>query len=177
MNLAPATISGRRSIIAIFVILSLLVLTSCNKPVPPVPSDPLATCLPKDESDSRVRLAIVQFDAGKDETQVRVVAYAGAEPAEFALPVYYLSRGRWLIGEKNRSYLVDAQCRQYSLHDRHDAKWTDAPPDGVVKLKPGAAFETVLDYPPLPPNTTRGALIYGAYVIPFSILPSATRRP
>ena len=144
-------------------------ITACNKPPPP-PVDRLASCLPTTEPSDNVRIAIVEFDHGKDETRVRVVAYAAAEPAILALPVYHTSRGRWLIDEKERSYLLDPQCRQYNLHDRHDAKWTDAPPDGRVTLKPGIAFETVLDFPPLPAGTTRGALVYGAHVIPFSTL-------
>lgn len=167
MNLGP---TARTLILTAIAITDVISLTACSAPAPPPPSDRLSTCLPQDESEGKARFAIVHFDAGKDETRVTVVAYAGAVPAVFALPVYYTSRGRWLIGERERSYLVDPQCRQYNLHDRHDAKWTDAPADGIVTLKPGAAFETVLDYPPLPPDTTRGALVYGPYVLPFSTL-------
>ena len=145
-------------------------LLSCNRPnpVPPPKVDRLAACAPKSSADDKVRLALVDIEAGKDETRIRIVAYAGAEVGIFPLPVYYLSRGRWLIGEDQRSYLLDEQCRQYNLHDRHDAKWTAETPEGKITLKPGTAFETVLDFPPRPPNTTRGVLVYGSYVIPFS---------
>jgi hypothetical protein len=176
MNIARRALNHWHLRHVILLVLNAVVLISCSKPAPPPAVDRLATCLPVTESDEKVRLAIEDVYAGKDETRVRVVAYAGAEPGVFALPVYYLSRGRWLIAEKDRSYILDPQCRQYNLHDRHDAKWTDAPPDGKVTLKPGTAFETVLDFPPLAPNTTRGVLVYGSYVIPFSALPSESSK-
>ena len=173
MRLAHCRSSSRTCLAAILLSLAVLLSSSCNKPSGPIPPvDRLSSCLPKTEGDGKVRLSIVAFENGKDEARVRVVFYSGADSAGFALPVYYTSRGKWLIDEKDRAYLVDPQCRQFSLHDRHDAKWTDAPPDGKVTLKPGAAFETVLDFPPLPPNTTHGALVYGPHVVPFSLLPS-----
>lgn len=152
--------------------LLFVLLTGCNRGEP-APTDRLSTCLPKFEVPGSLRIAISQFEHRSDETRVRIVAYAVAEPAQFALPVYYMSRGRWLIDEKERSYLLDAQCRQYNLHDRHDATGTDAPPDGRMTLKPGTSFETTLDFPPLPASTTHGVLVYGPHVIPFSILPAA----
>ena len=178
MNIALRAFNRCHVRLGMVLVLNAFVLISCSKPAPApsTPVDPLATCLPVNAPDEKVRLAIEDVYAGKDETRVRVVAYAGSEPGVFALPVYYLSRGRWLIAEKERSYILDPQCRQYNLHDRHDAKWTDAPPDGKVTLKPGTAFETVLDFPPLAPNTTRGVLVYGSYVLPFSTLPSESSK-
>ncbi len=153
-----------------------LILSGCSRSAPPRP-EPLSSCLPLAEPEGTLRIAISLFEHGRDKTSVRIVAYAVTEPADFALPVYYLSRGRWLIDEKYRSYLLDSDCREYKLLDRHDPPGTDAPPDGRMKLDPGAAFETTLEFPSLPASTRNGVLVYAGRIVPFSLLPANPVSP
>ncbi len=158
--------------IRILLLLGLLLSGCSRSSAPPPRPEPLASCLPESEPEGNLRIAISSFNRGADKTRVRIVAYAVAEPADFALPVYYMSRGRWTVDENYRAYLLDAECREYKLQDRHDAAGTDAPPDGRMKLKPGNSFETTLDFPSLPAKTRNGVLVYGRRIIPFFVLPS-----
>ncbi|MEP7270217.1 MAG: hypothetical protein ABI882_01875 [Acidobacteriota bacterium] len=157
--------------IRILLLLGLL-LSACSRSSAPPRPEPLPSCLPETEPEGNLRIAISSFSRGTDKTRVRIVAYAGTEPADFALPVYYMSRGRWTVDEDYRAYLLDSDCREYKLLDRHDAAGTDAPPDGKMKLKAGASFETTLDFPSLPAKTRNGVLVYGRRIIPFFVLPS-----
>ncbi len=166
--------------ISLHAMISLLTLmAACSRTAPgPPPPDPLSRCLPETRDDGSLQLAVRKIESLPNETRVRLVAYAVGEAVEFVLPVYHLSRGRWLIDERYRSYLIDPQCRQFNLHDRHDSPGMPAPASARVKLKPGEAFETTVEYPPLPKGTRHGVLVYGAHAIPFSILPTnETDRP
>lgn len=164
-------ISFGRSRISLCAMVSLLVLlAACSRTAPGPPPDPLTRCLPENRDGGGLQLAIRKIESLPNETRVRLVAYAVGETVEFVLPVYHLSRGRWLIDERYRSYLIDPQCRQLNLHDRHDSPGMPAPASARVKLKPGEAFETTIEYPPLPKGTRYGFLVYGERAIPFSIL-------
>lgn len=152
----------------------LLVSTSCSK-------DPeeiriaaieetygrLSKCVSENANEGDLKLAVASVSNGENETQVRLVGYAINSPAEFVLPVYRLSSGRWLIGEKDRVYLVNDQCREFKLKDRKAQFGQTFPQDGVVRLSPGQAFEITLRFPRLPDQTKFGMLIYGKRTLPF----------
>jgi hypothetical protein len=102
-----------------------------------------------------------------------LVAYALAEPADFDLPVYLMSRGRWLINERGRAYLLDPECREYKLKDRAPAAGQAEVKNGRVQLKAGEAFEVTLVFPRLLDGVRQGLLVYGTRVLPFSLLTEA----
>lgn len=128
----------------------------------------LRACLPDSKPDSVFKLAIASVSRQPDETSVRLVAYTLGEAADFDLPVYLMSRGRWLIAEQGRAYLLDDECREYKLKNRQVV--VAATPQGRVRLKPGQAFEVTLSFPSLTDEAREGVLVYGAWVLPFSLL-------
>lgn len=127
----------------------------------------LSKCAPTNESAADINLAVVSVVNEPNETQVRLVAYPVNSPAEFKLPVYRLSSGRWLIGEGGRAYLVDEKCREYKLRDRRASQGQAFPPDGVIRLNPGQAFEMTLSFNRLSERSKLGMLIYEGRKIPF----------
>lgn len=129
-------------------------------------------CLPERKPEGAIHLAISSVTLEKEETSVRMVAYAVGEAADFDLPQYLMSRGRWLINETARSYLLDETCREYRLKDRKLTKG-DAPRDGRIKLKAGEACEFTLSFPRLNSDVYSGALVYGGWTLPFYVLPAA----
>ncbi|HYE75805.1 MAG TPA: hypothetical protein VEF04_20850 [Blastocatellia bacterium] len=130
------------------------------------------TCLPERKPEGALRLAISSVKLEKEETSVRMVAYAVGEPVDFDLPQYAMSRGRWLINETARSYLLDETCREYRLKDRKLTKG-EAPRDGRIKLKAGESCEFILSFPRLNNDVYSGALVYGGWTLPFYVLPDA----
>jgi hypothetical protein len=135
----------------------------------------LQTCLRGRSETTAAQLAIVEISRQPQETSVRLVAYATADkPVEFYLPVYLMSRGRWLINERERAFLLDEHCREFRLRDRKSTTGNPLPLDGKIVLQPGAAFEFKLSFARLPDEINLGALIYGARVIPFSLLPATS---
>src|SRR5918911_5156900 len=100
-----------------------LLSTACSRPDPEAErQQALAgvfarwkSCAPDNEAEGDLKLAIASATRQPNETSVRLVAYALDKPVEFDLPVYLMSRGRWLINEKGRAYLLDEQCREYKL--------------------------------------------------------------
>ncbi len=128
----------------------------------------LRACLPDSKPDSTFKLAIASVSRQPNETSVRLVAYALGEAADFDLPVYVMSRGRWLIAEQGRAYLLDDECREYKLKGRQVVGAVT--PQGRRRLEPGQAFEVTLSFPRLPDEVREGALVYGAWVLPFSML-------
>lgn len=140
----------------------------------------LLACLPDQASSDQVvaeavHLAIGGVELRHNATAVQLVAYTIDEEAEFHLPVYLLSRGRWLIDERGRAYLLDTDCREYKLKDRKTAGKESIPLDGRVRLKAGEAYAIWLEFPRLPERAREGVLVYGARVLPFSLLLSAGR--
>lgn len=142
-----------------------LALGSCARGETPAPPN----CIPQSESEGDLRLAISSVQSSRKETRIRMVAYAVNTPTSFALPVYLLSRGSWVINDSDRAYLLDTQCREYKLQDRYITPGMVAPPDGVLTLKPGTAFEATLSFPPLHPTARHGVLVYARRVIHFTI--------
>jgi hypothetical protein len=133
----------------------------------------LQSCAPSDEAEGDLKLAIASVTRQANETNLRLVAYALNKPAEFDLPAYSLSRGRWLIHETGRAYLLDEQCREYKLKERKSS--IEVPPNGQISLEAGQVFETTLNFPPLPDDARMGVLVYGRRVLPFLLSPSAQR--
>src|SRR6185503_15120331 len=68
--------------------------------------DKLSQCAPAATINDKLNLAIAEITRQPSETSVRLVAYATSEPVDFYLPVYLMSRGRWLIHEQGRAYLL-----------------------------------------------------------------------
>lgn len=130
----------------------------------------LHACLPDSKPDSAFKLAIASVSRQPDETSVRLVAYTLGEAADFDLPVYLMSRGRWLINEQGRAYLLDDECREYKLKNRQVVVGPNITPQGRMRLKPGQAFEVTLSFPRLTDEAREGVLVYGAWVLPFSLL-------
>lgn len=137
----------------------------------------LSGCAPDPEDQQgTLRLAVGAVERIDNSTRVRLVSYAVGGEADFALPVYLLSRGRWLVEERARVYLLDSDCREYKLKDRIDTPGEKIPDDGRVRLKAGEARETMLLFPRLPDGVREGAIVYGKRVIPFSMLLDARRE-
>lgn len=128
----------------------------------------LRACLPDSKPDSAFKLAIASVSRQPHETSVRLVAYTLGEAADFDLPVYLMSRGQWLIAEQGRAYLLDDECREYKLKNRQVV--VAATPQGRLRLKPGQAFEITLSFPRLTDEAREGVLVYGAWVLPFSLM-------
>ncbi len=129
----------------------------------------LRSCAPAAQPEGNLKLAISSVTRNTNETSVRLVAYAIDESTDFDLPVYSMSRGRWLIDEKARAYLIDEQCREYKLNDRKSSSEKPIPQDGKIRLDPGQAFEATLSFPPLPEKTRMGILVYGGRTLAFSL--------
>ena len=156
----------------------LLLLSACTRQNPELArqSAVIATtarlqgCLKPATSNSTVQFAIAEISRQPKETSVRLVAFAGKEAAEFYLPVYLMSRGRWLINEQERAYLVDENCREYKLQDRKTLDGKPFPPEAKISLKPGEAFAFKLSFQTLPAEARLGALMYGTNALPFALL-------
>jgi hypothetical protein len=101
-----------------------------------------------------------------------LAVYAAGEAADFDLPQYLMSRGRWLINERARTYLLDEACREYRLKDRR-LTVGEVPQGGRIKVGAGEAREFTLTFPRLPDGVHAGALVYGGWVLPFYVLPAA----
>ncbi len=140
----------------------------------------LQACLP-DAQPSAVRLAVVSVSREKEEAVVRLVAYnpadkAKANPAanpaasdagavDFDAPNYVMSRGRWLINESGRAYLLDERCREYKLKDRKLTLRQAVAKNGRIRLQPGEASEVLLSFARLPDDAQDVALVYGTQVL------------
>jgi hypothetical protein len=125
---------------------------------------------PDQKTEDKVKIAIAGVTVNPNETAVTIVAYALAEDTDFDLPAYWMSRGRWLINEEGRAYLLDERCREYKLKDRRSSTAEKIPPEGRIRLNRGQAFEAILSFPPLSDQTKVGVLVYGERTIPFWLL-------
>jgi hypothetical protein len=170
----------QRTCRALGLLLIALLAGSCNRNDPEAERraavratlDKLSQCAPATTNNDKLKLAIAEIMRQPSETSVRLVAYATSEQVDFHLPVYLMSRGRWLINEQGRAYLLDESCREYKLKDRKSTDGQPLPLDGKRSLKPGEAVEFRLSFPRLPDETRLGMLVYGSTVIPFSLLPA-----
>jgi hypothetical protein len=123
-------------------------------------------CIPDIQPEGKVHLAFAGIQNESNQTSVRLVAYALDEPTEFDLPQYSMSRGRWLINERGRSYLRDEQCNEYKLKDRTPTVGK-VPDSGRIQLKAGEFYEVTLSFPRLPEEVRQGVLVYDNWVMPF----------
>ena len=162
-----------------FLLLALLSAAACSRRDPAAElraamageRAKLRACLPEHApAEGGPGLAIAAVTREPSETRVRLVAYAVGEAADFDLPVYLMSRGRWLINDVGRAYLLDGQCREYKLKDRRPAERQKEAKNGRVRLERGEAFEVWLSFPRLPDEAHEGALVYGRRVLPFWLL-------
>lgn len=126
----------------------------------------LQSCAPAPGPTGPVKLAIQSIQNEPQATLVRLVAYTTEESADFILPMYTPSRGRWLIGEIGRAYLLDQDCREYKLNDQRVS--TPLPQPGRVQLARGQACEVTLKFPPLSARARLGVLVYADQVLPTS---------
>ena len=133
-------------------------------------ADKLRSCLPQASADMQSGLAIAAVARETEATTLRVIAYATAQPVEFHLPIYLMSRGRWTINESGRAYLLDENCREYRLKDTFPLNGKTLPRDGLLKLQAGESCELRLSFPRLPDEMQMGALVYGSRILPFSLL-------
>jgi hypothetical protein len=130
----------------------------------------LRSCAPDQKADDRLKIAIAGVTVDQGETAVRIVVYAPEQDIDFDLPVYWMSRGRWLINEQERTYLLDERCREYKLKGRRSATTETLPPNGRIRVNRGHAFEAILSFPSLSDQTQIGILVYGDRTIPFWLL-------
>jgi len=164
--------------------LLILCLAGCSRPVTEAEKraavDEFFTqsrsCWPNG-AESSPPLAIESVVSDKNATRVRLIAYARDEAADFYLPIYRMSAGRWSINEKGRVYLLDEQCREFKLSDSKPSQssslifWGGGriPEGGRIRLKPGQAFEATLIFPTLLDRARVGALVYDGRVLPFTL--------
>lgn len=142
----------------------------------PGPTQSGAPLLAHDRNSAR--LAIRSVERLPEKTLLNLVVYAGAEPVDFSLPLYSLSRGRWLLEEPDpkeparanpdRVYLIDQDCREYRLNDVEFQQRRTKP--GKIRLAANQAVEGSIRFPPLSPSATFGILIYGRQRIPVVFL-------
>lgn len=128
-------------------------------------------CIPNTKDtkpEGNVQLALAGIQNEPHQTSVKIVAYALHEAADFDLPQYWMSRGRWLINESGRSYLRDEQCHEYKLKDRTPTVGK-VPDSGRIRLKAGEFYEVTLSFPRLSEEVRQGVLVYGNWVIPFTL--------
>jgi hypothetical protein len=127
--------------------------------------------------EDKLKIAIAGVTLTPNETAVRIVAYALDEDIDFDLPVYWMSRGRWLINEQGRSYLLDERCREYKLKDRRSSTPDHPiPVNGRIRLNKGQVFEATLSFPRLSDQTQIGVLVYGERILPYLLLHQSQSR-
>ncbi len=129
----------------------------------------ISKCAQVGGAESLNNLAVVSAVNSSNETALKLVIYATNTQVEFPLPAYKLSAGRWLIGEKDRAYLVDEHCREFKLKDRRPPEGQKFPMDGIVRLNQGQAFEMTLSFYRLKETTRFGMLVYGGKTLAFVV--------
>jgi hypothetical protein len=129
----------------------------------------IRSCAPENRPDDKLKLAIANVKIEPQHTSVRLVAYAFDQAIDFDLPVYIMSRGRWMINDVGRAYLLDEHCSEYRLRDRRSSSGQAVPLDGRIRLNPGQAFEAILNFQRLPDQTRMGVLVYGNNTLSFML--------
>jgi hypothetical protein len=139
----------------------------------------LRSCVPAAEPEGNVRLAVSAVERNADSLKLRLIIYTvgavGGAETDFYLPAYWMSRGRWLINERERAYLLDADCREYNLKDRRESLGPSVATNGQVKLKPGGMVETTLEFQHLAADAREAVLVYGSRILPFSLVLDAPK--
>jgi hypothetical protein len=133
----------------------------------------LRACVRESQPIAGIRLAVVSFSREKEEARLRLVAYnpaeirtdAAGEGVNFDLPTYLMSRGRWLINDSGRVYLIDERCREYKLKERRLTTRQAEAKNGRLSLKPGEGCEVTLSFARLPDDVQDVLLVYGTQVL------------
>lgn len=119
----------------------------------------LRGCLPTAESTSWERISISSIERLPNRTHIKLVVWAGEQSFDLQLPLYHSSRGRWLLGDQDRVYVVDQECRQYGLQDVEFLQPRQSP--GLIRIPAHQVITGTLVFPPLSTRARFGALIYG----------------
>lgn len=141
-------------------------------------NDRMRACLPPRRyraNDGNIRIAVVGLNRLETETKVRIVAYAGEDAGAFDLPVYYMSRGRWMINETGRAFLIDQDCRQYRLKGRSATSGLKIPQNGRIELQAGQSFESDLSFPRLAERPHILIMVYGDLIMSLPPLHSGAQ--
>ncbi len=153
----------------------LLIFTGCRENPVPVAAPTalekqakLKSCTPDYQPESKIKLSVSEIWNEVNQTKVRVVFTAPNEAAEFYLPQYLMSRGRWLMNERWRAYIRDENCKEVKLQDRTPKSTEKIPDSGLIKLKTNERYEVVLSFAKLPEGSSKGILVYGQWVLPVS---------
>ncbi len=160
----------------------LLISTSCSKDPERVRSkavsesfDAMSKCERVSGAERLANVAIALVVSAQNDTTLKVVAYAANTPVEFPVPFYKLSAGRWLIGEKDRVYLMDEHCRSFELKDRRPPEGKKFPQDGILRLNPGESFEMTFSFYRLKDATRFGMLVYAGKTLGFVVTQPDTK--
>lgn len=142
----------------------------------PTPADRSAVTEPLDQAHARLRgclpqpaplpappISIRSFARLAARTRVELVVWAEEQPFELQLPLYLSSRGRWLLGNDERVFLIDQECRQYGLQDVEFLPPRLSP--GTIRIPAHKAITGTLIFPPLGSRARFGALVYGQQVL------------
>ena len=135
----------------------------------------ISKCAQVNSAENLANIAVASVTNAQSETALKLVVYATNSPIEFPLPAYKLSAGRWLIGEKDRAYLVDERCREFKLKDRRPPEGQRFPLDGFVRLNQGQAFEMTFSFYRLKDTTRFGMLVYGGKTLAFVVNQSSNQ--
>lgn len=160
----------------------LLLLTGCSKDPEAMRNaavlesfEAMSKCEKVADAEHLPNLAIASVTNTQNETILKLVAYAASRPAEFPVPFYKLSAGRWLIGDKYRVYLTDEHCRTFELKDRRPPEGKKFPQEGVLRLNPGESFEMTFSFYRMKETTRFGMLVYAGKTLAFVLPPSNTK--
>lgn len=134
--------------------------------------DELSKCNKVSGAEHLANIALASVVNVQNDTVLKLVAYATNTPVEFPVPFYKLSAGRWLVGEKDRVYLMDEHCRGFELKDRRPPEGKKFSQDGILRLNPGESFEMTFSFYRLKETTRFGMLVYAGKVLPFVVNPS-----
>lgn len=129
----------------------------------------LKSCTPDFQPDSKIQLSVLEIWSEGNQTKAKVVFTAPNEAAEFYLPQYSMSRGRWLMNERWRAYIRDEYCKEYKLEDRTPKNSSKIPDNGLIKLKANEKYEVILSFAKLSGESSKGILAYGQWIVPVAI--------
>ncbi|MFN0088627.1 MAG: hypothetical protein ACKVX9_24780 [Blastocatellia bacterium] len=129
----------------------------------------LSRCAPEEAGGEGWSMKITSISRDSQSTRVGIAVSTTAAPVDFDLPVYRLSRGRWLINQSGRAYLLDRDCREYKLKDRKPSPGQEIPLEGRIRVTPAAPFEATLIFPRIPDASRVGMLVYNGRKLPFTI--------
>jgi hypothetical protein len=160
----------------LILLIFLVIFAACRQNLAPViqlteaeKMAKLKSCTPDYQPDSKIKLSVSEIWSEGNQTKARVVFTAPPEAAEFYLPQYLMSRGRWLMNERWRAYIRDENCKEVKLQDRTPQSADKIPDSGLIKLKANEKYEVILSFAKLPEESSKGILVYGQWVLPVAL--------